>query len=585
MATMPITRRRIAALVVVAVVSAITAGAAALVSLGGDFERIDGYWTSARLTDDGLVVTEVIDYDFGPNARRGIYRNVPGIVPGSVSVSSPTAPDDFLVTESFFDTQIRIGDPSITINGRHRYRIDYTLERSTVVQDGFLSWDGVGLDWTVPISDVEIWLSVDGGLATPGCQQGTPWDASRCDLVLADDGLYQVAVDALSLGEGVTVSGPVLQQGESAASAPSAPSGPADDPGSGALVPMLLTFVAAIAAGLVATVATRRAGRERVWSGGAADAAFGEAVDGLGSQRLDEKQLAALATIEFEPPRETSAVEGGLLLQERVRDEHRAAWLLESAIRGEVIIEGEADPTLRWGPNPAHPNVHQILDAMFDGRSEITLDEYDKDFTTGWNRLGDELTDWLHGAPHWDTAGRRRRTITRIGALGLLIVGGIIGTVSTFGAARTGGAALVGVGIGAALVGLGIGALASSYELLVRTEAGSAMWLRIESFRRFLENSEARHVDDAAERGVLRHYTAWAVALGESAAWTDAVEAAARANPALRSGLATDLAFVHLGSSIVSASSAASTAPSSSSGGGFSGGVGGGGGGGGGGSW
>ena len=322
-----------------------------------------------------------------------------------------------------------------------------------------------------------------------------------------------------------------------------------------------------------------------MWSGGAADAAFGEAVDSLGSRRLDEKQLAALATIEFEPPRETSAVEGGLLLQERVRDEHRAAWLLESAIRGEVIIEGKDDPTLRWGPNPAHPNVHQILDAMFDGRSEITLDEYDKDFTTGWNRLGDELTDWLHGAPHWDAAGRRRRTLTQIGALGLLIVGGIIGTVSACGAARTGGGALAGVGIGAALVGLGVGALASSYELLVRTEAGSAMWLRIESFRRFLENSEARHVDDAAERGVLRHYTAWAVALGESAAWTDAVEAAARANPALRSGLATDLAFVHLGSSIVSASSAASTAPSSSSGGGFSGGVGGGGGGGGGGSW
>ena len=111
------------------------------------------------------------------------------------------------------------------------------------------------------------------------------------------------------------------------------------------------------------------------------------------------------------------------------------------------------------------------------------------------------------------------------------------------------------------------------------------MWLRIESFRRFLENSEARHVDEAAEKGVLRQYTAWAVALGESAAWSSAVDAAARANPQLGSTLTRDLAFVHLGSSIVSASNTASTAPSSSGSGGFSGGAGGGGGGGGGGSW
>jgi hypothetical protein len=56
--------------------------------------------------------------------------------------------------------------------------------------------------------------------------------------------------------------------------------------------------------------------------------------------------------------------------------------------------------------------------------------------------------------------------------------------------------------------------------LLVRTETGAALWLRVESFRRFLENSEARHVEEAAEKGVLRHYTAWAVALGETRAWT-----------------------------------------------------------------
>jgi uncharacterized membrane protein len=83
----------------------------------------------------------------------------------------------------------------------------------------------------------------------------------------------------------------------------------------------------------------------------------------------------------------------------------------------------------------------------------------------------------------------------------------------------------------------------------------------------------------------LRHYTAWAVALGETRAWTRAVEAAADGNPQVRSTIGRDLAFLHVGSSITSAAKSASTAPSSSDGGGFSGGSGGGGGGGGGGSW
>ncbi|MEM9464228.1 MAG: DUF2207 domain-containing protein [Actinomycetota bacterium] len=582
---MPITRRRLVALVLVIGASIAAAVAAALVSLGGDTERIDGYWVSARLTDDGLVVTEVIDYDFGPNLRRGIYRTVPGVVPGSVAVSSPTAPDGFVATEGFVDTEIRIGDPAVTIRGRHRYRIDYTLDRATLVQSDLLSWDAVGLDWTVPITDVEVFLAVPGGLAGPDCRRGTPWDSAGCAVDDRGDGLYAYTVDSLDIGEGVTVSGATAPSTAMAGAGPIAPSGPATDPGAGVLAPALITLIGALLAGIVATFVVRRAGRERVWSGGAADAAFGEAVDGLASRRLDEKQLAALATIEFEPPRDTSAVEGGLLLQERVRDEHRAAWLLESAIRGEIVIDDTDETTLRWGPNPAHPSVHQILDAMFDGRRTITLDEYDKDFAAGWSRLGTELTDWLHAAPHWDASGRRRRTIARVVSIAVIAVGALVGALSAVAAARDGGPALIGVGVGAVVVGLGIGTLMSSYELLVRTEAGSAMWLRIESFRRFLENSEARHVDDAAERGVLRHYTAWAVALGESAAWTDAVDAAARANPELRSGLATDLAFVHVGSSIMRASSTASTAPSSSSGGGFSGGVGGGGGGGGGGSW
>ena len=81
---MPISRRRRRA-VIFAVISSLGVGLAALVAAaGGDTERIGSYWISGELTDEGLAVVEVIDYDFGVESRRGIYRNVPDLVDGSV---------------------------------------------------------------------------------------------------------------------------------------------------------------------------------------------------------------------------------------------------------------------------------------------------------------------------------------------------------------------------------------------------------------------------------------------------------------------------------------------------------------------
>ena len=90
--------------------------------------------------------------------------------------------------------------------------------------------------------------------------------------------------------------------------------------------------------------------------------------------------------------------------------------------------------------------------------------------------------------------------------------------------------------------------------------------------------AEAFHAEEAAKRGMLREYTAWAVAVGEVDRWSRACSAASIAPST--AGLGYALMAPHIGS----AASHASTAPSSSGGGG-GGGVGGGGGGGGGGSW
>jgi len=156
------------------------------------------------------------------------------------------------------------------------------------------------------------------------------------------------------------------------------------------------------------------------------------------------------------------------------------------------------------------------------------------------------------------------------------------------GAALAARGALVGpewpalVAAGGLLAGAGPAAAVGAWELRVRTPAGSALWLRAESFRRFLAASEAHHAEEAARRGHLRQYTAWAVALGELDRWSRAVAASsvAAADPAVARYPLLAPALAHDASRSV-------TRPSSggSGGGGFGGGVGGGAGGGGGGSW
>ncbi|MGB0500742.1 MAG: DUF2207 domain-containing protein, partial [Acidimicrobiales bacterium] len=202
---MPISRRRRRAVVFV-IISSLGVGLAALVAAAaGDTERIGSYWISGELTDEGLTVVEVIDYDFGVESRRGIYRNVPDLVDGSVRVSSPTAPAPVRITESFFDHEIRIGHPQITISGRHRYRIQYTLHRDAVVQDGFFSWDAVGLEWTVPIEEATVFVALPNPTST-NCRAGTPWSSSDCPLTTLASGALRIDLADLDAKEGATVS-------------------------------------------------------------------------------------------------------------------------------------------------------------------------------------------------------------------------------------------------------------------------------------------------------------------------------------------------------------------------------------------
>jgi hypothetical protein len=538
-------------------------------------------------------VHESILYHFDEK-RHGIYRVLPDVAytdASAVQVSSDNT-RTFSVLPDGTGIRLKIGDPDTEISGDHRYTIDYPL--GTVdLGDGRFGWDGVGASWDVPIDRVELDLMAPWRWEDPTCNVGSSGSIDDCAVTQSVPGRLEVSHGHLDSGEGVTV---YARRGAALAAAPSARSVVAEaDPLEWSQRPLVLGAtgtVAMVLAGLFVGRLFRRAGRDWVMAGpastgAAADLAFAappESGAGSGSgappgvTRVDDTELDKWTTTEFAPPRGLAAWQGGVVATETAAPRDSVAWLLGAAVNGQVEID-ETDPkrpVLRRVASAADPDTVALLEVAFAGRESITLGTYDKDFTSMWSSLPAKMRQWYTTSGFAEPAGERRARSARfLGVLGVVV--GVVVAVAAANAATTHATlGLVGVGLGSLVVGAALAAVIRAWELHVRTPAGSATWLRVESFRRFIAASEAEHVRQAAERGVLREYTAWAIALDEVDHWTAAVQQAGLAPST--PGLSTALVASSLSSSMTSAG----TAPSSSGGGG---GVGGGGGGGGGGSW
>ncbi|QXC59141.1 DUF2207 domain-containing protein [Aquihabitans sp. G128] len=555
----------------------VVGGAAAAGAAFGDAERIADTQVHVVVDQGGSArVSEAIDYDFGTSSdRHGIFRDVPGLGSDSNVEVSSDAPDQF----TLIGDRIKIGDPDETISGRHRYDIGYTL--ADVAPGAKLAFNGVGAGWDVPITEATI--AVTGPYRWSGltCDQGSTGRTGGCEATQPEPGRIVVQVSDLGAHEGVTVRATGAEPLAAAPAMPAFHAPPADDSPKAGL-PFLVAAAAALVAALVAAPLVRRAGAERVSGASAADAAFpGVLAGGLPpppgtERRVDASELASMATVEFAPPPGMGAPYGGIVLREAVRPEHKVAWLIEQVTAGAATLDDTTGTsTLTRVDVPGRP-TDPILQEAFAGRTSLSLGTYDSSFSEAWTHLGSSLDGWRHQSGLWDRAGDRNRTTA--------LVAGTIATLVGLAGAAIGAYAQVlpVVGVAAVVAIVGFTAAIRSHELLVRTPMGSALWLRIESFRRFLSESEAQHVDWAVEHGVLRQYTAWAVAVGEIDHWQKAVAgsaAAASADPG-----ATHLAY--LAPALLVSTASTSTAPSSSGSGGFGGGgVGGGAGGGGGGSW
>jgi hypothetical protein len=297
--------------------------------------------------------------------------------------------------------------------------------------------------------------------------------------------------------------------------------------------------------------------------------------------RVDADELAQMATTEFAPPSGVSPAHGGIVLTEEVRNEHKVAWLIQAAIDGVIDLDDQDGTTIRRiAGAPATAEQQAVFSRMFVTSPHLALGSYDRDFAAGWSMVGSELSAWRQTSGLWDARADTRRVVVRVFGFVAAVAGALVAVGGGVLAGRFGTPWLAVAIAGGLLAGGGLAAAVGAWELHVRTAAGSALWLRVESFRRFLAGSEAYHAEEAAKRGVLREYTAWAIAVGEIDRWSRAVSQSTRIPQD------AGLSYAYMGPMLLTSTTMAVTAPSSSGGGGgFGGSVGGGAGGGGGGSW
>lgn len=306
-------------------------------------------------------------------------------------------------------------------------------------------------------------------------------------------------------------------------------------------------------------------------------------------RRVEVERLARSVTPSATPPEDLTPAQGGILRIETVKDQHKVAWLLTVAADGHFAIEGSDEtPVLRrrdTNGRPVDREAGDILDKMLSTRTSMTLGTRDHWFREGWEHLSWKLDDWRKGSDLWDSALTKRLYRWGWVTLGVLFLGFVLVITGGILNGRRIAAGLPVLLVGAVVAGASVAVAARGWELDRRTPRGTALWLQVEAFRRYLADPSTCP-DDLPVGTEADRYTAWAVALGVESAWEQAIGASASAPRAGRR-FSPDLGGVLLAAVVLSAASPASSSGGGGSGGGgsSSGGVGGGAGGGGGGSW
>ena len=395
--------------------------------------------------------------------------------------------------------------PTTTVSGQHRYVLTYTLPAARL-STGELALDVIGTDETMPTEQFEIIVS-GLSLDDPTCNVGAAGATGGC--TLAPDGeTYRAVISPLDRGEGVTIGGAILGRTAPVEVAdPAIPARRSDNtvPLAAAMLP-----VGAAAAGGVYAWARRR-GRNEVYAGGAADAAYGPGATAAAARLsrgppvrlVADDDMGELATTEFVPPKGIDAVAGvGAAARAHRRRHGRARGSparppATSSRSPRTATTTSCSVSVRGSPRPA-ARTGRSCAGCSTARPRSPSTATTRTSPRRGGRCGPRPSG-RSAARGSGRGSRRPAAAARPGSrcrscsspASWLFIGA--GSLAT---------ALLGWisgPLGALAFGLVVPALAAfaMYRSLLpaRSATGSALALRTESFRRFLAASEGRHVE------------------------------------------------------------------------------------------
>jgi Predicted membrane protein (DUF2207) len=508
-------------------------GSAALAGTGligsGHYEHFAAKEIVVTPADNGgLRIREVIDYDMARTQRHGYFRNVDNDfgVPIEVSASSPDAPADLDISPLGSQTRLRLGNANTTVSGRHRYVLSYTLPDAKLSERG-LALDVIGTIDTMGTDRVTVFV-MGMELDNPKCSVGSLGDSGGCTLEKVSGG-YRAVIENLSPGRGITIGG-TPRNIKTVTLSPTPELLPKSKENH---LPLALGM-AAVNTGLASLLfaGARRRGRNEVYAGSAADAAFGNSE--RATKLVSDNELASLATTEFAPPKEIQPWEGAVLLSEHITSDSPKMWI--SGMVGREVMEVEKEGShliLRKGEkfSEATQADQALIQNLVGPTGEIETGKYNSAFAGAWSEIKRQQQSRVDASGWWRSGSPKAAGGA---AFAFIFIGGFF-ALKVFKGTSTQGSSLslqrvFASPVFAVIAGALLASLAAfaAYKSMLpsRSADGSALAIRTESFRRFLETSEGQHVEWAWNNGLLREYSGWAVALGATDAWEKALSKA-----------------------------------------------------------
>ncbi len=187
-------------------------------------ERIREFGAKYWIEKDGSVrVQEKIDYDFGANVRRGIYRYIPYVYKVGKKdfeleffdfkvVDEAGRPYKFTLSSDEKFYYLKIGDPEKMVYGRKVYIISYKVKGAIRYFENYdeFYWDITGGGWKVPIEKAKAQVFLPKG-AKQGdvkatCFTGGFGEAGKnCSVKVVGNVVYASLTKPLEPAEGLTI--------------------------------------------------------------------------------------------------------------------------------------------------------------------------------------------------------------------------------------------------------------------------------------------------------------------------------------------------------------------------------------------